>query len=115
MNVELSPRGDRFEEGVGDAGGFGGRRAIRVWVVAAIAAGAARAVADPAGRVDELAVHHLGQGRHGPVRTSAEVVLGGDGRRVVRVELRDTGAPDEPAGRLMAVAHVGVCVGEQQV
>lgn len=35
MNVELSPRGDRFDEGPGDAGGFGGRRAIRVWIVAA--------------------------------------------------------------------------------
>ncbi len=39
MNVELTPRGDHFDEGVGDAGGFGGRRAIRVWVVAAIAVG----------------------------------------------------------------------------
>ena len=83
--------------------------AVNGGVVAAIAARAARAAVDPAGRVDEVAVHHLGQGRHGPVRTAAEVVLAGDRRQVVRVELRDAGVPDEQGGRLMAVAHVGVC------
>lgn len=38
MNVQLSPRSDRFE-GPGDAGGFGGRRTIRVWIVAAAIVG----------------------------------------------------------------------------
>lgn len=38
MNVELSPRDDRFE-GVGESGGFGGRKALRVWIVAAALVG----------------------------------------------------------------------------
>jgi acyl-coenzyme A thioesterase PaaI-like protein len=83
--------------------------AVNGGVVAAIAAGAARAAVDPDGRVDEVAVHHLGQGRQGPVRTAAGVVLASDRHRVVRVELRDAGVPDEQGGRVMAVAHVGVC------
>ncbi len=38
MNVELTPKGDQFE-GPGDAGGFGGRRVIRVWIIAAMLVG----------------------------------------------------------------------------
>ena len=83
--------------------------AVNGGVVAAIAARAAQVAVDPAGSVDEVSVHHLGQGRHGPVRTTARVVLAGDRRQVARVELRDVGVPDEHGGRLMAVAHVGVC------
>jgi acyl-coenzyme A thioesterase PaaI-like protein len=75
--------------------------------------------------VDEVAVHHLGQGRTGPVRGTAREVTGSGavgGRRVVRVELVDTGiergsdAGDASGdGRLMAVAHVGLCTTRSQV
>jgi acyl-coenzyme A thioesterase PaaI-like protein len=77
--------------------------------------------------VDEVAVHHLGQGRTGPVRGTAREVTGYGavgGRRVVRVELVDTGlerGPDAAGdaasgdGRLMAVAHVGLCTAGSQV
>lgn len=70
--------------------------------------------------VDEVAVHHLGQGRSGPVRGTARDVTGHGapgGRRVVRVELVDTGLDDGGTrdGRLMVVAHVGLSVAEPQV
>lgn len=78
--------------------------------------------------VDEVAVHHLGQGRTGPVRGTARDVTGAGapgGRRVVRVELVDTGLESGPHdsatgvvpgdGRLMAVAHVCLCVSGSQV
>ncbi|MFN7151914.1 MAG: PaaI family thioesterase [Microthrixaceae bacterium] len=74
---------------------------------------------------DEVAVHHLGQGRSGPVRSTAREVTGAGapgGRRVVRVDLVDTGIETEPDavggegdGRLMAVAHVGLCMVRPQV
>lgn len=80
---------------------------------------------DEAVVVDEIAVHHLGQGRSGPVRSTAREVTGAGapgGRRVVRVELVDTGidtgAHDgvvDGDGRLMAVAHVGLCTARSQV
>jgi acyl-coenzyme A thioesterase PaaI-like protein len=74
--------------------------------------------------VDEVAVHHLGQGRVGPVRSTARDVTGAGapgGRRVVRVELVDTGTAtgsggaSEGDGRLVAVAHVGLFGAESQV
>lgn len=81
--------------------------AVNGGVVAALAAGAgAAAVGVTAAQVDEISVHHLGQGREGPVRTAAQVLPGatGDpGRRVVRVELRDVSED-----RLVALARVGV-------
>ncbi len=97
--------------------------ALNGGVVAAIAASAAtRAVlrtepaprGGPGGpsllRVDEVSVHHLGQGRVGPVRAQPSVEPAGPDRRVVRVELRDAGATaDDRNGRLVAVARVGVC------
>jgi acyl-coenzyme A thioesterase PaaI-like protein len=93
--------------------------AVNGGVVAAIAAHVAALTSpDGSGRVDEVAVHHLGQGRHGPVRSSARTVLDDGGRRVVRVELCDAGAPADGGqgdGRLMAVAHVGVCNAERHV
>jgi acyl-coenzyme A thioesterase PaaI-like protein len=70
--------------------------------------------------VDEVAVHHLGQGRSGPVRGTAREVTGDGapaGRHVVRVELVDTGVDDEGGrdGRLMAIAHVNLSVVQPQV
>lgn len=86
--------------------------ALNGGIAAALAAGAAAAAADaPLDSVDEVSVHHLGQGRVGPIGTAAAVVLGGEHRAVLRVELRDLGAADEAGaadGRLVAVAHVGV-------
>ncbi len=86
--------------------------AVNGGVVAGIAAAAgAVSVGHGPGAVDEVSVHHLGQGRQGPVRTSARALFDSAGHRVVRVELRDAGAaeqPEEPDGRLMAVAHVVV-------
>lgn len=86
--------------------------ALNGGVAAAIAAGAAAASAGaPLGAVDEVSVHHLGQGRVGPIGTVAAVELGDQHRAVLRVELRDLGSGDHAAGavaRLVAVAHVGV-------
>lgn len=87
--------------------------AVNGGVVAAIAAQAAQLRAtEHAGRpvqLDDLVVHHLGQGRVGPVGTTTQVALDRAGRVLVRVELRDDGAPDERGdGRLMAVARVGL-------
>jgi acyl-coenzyme A thioesterase PaaI-like protein len=89
--------------------------AVNGGVVAAIAAGAALAGAGDGSILEEVAVHHLGQGRHGPVATTTRVALRRGRRTVRRVELRDTGAPDEPEGRLMAVAHVGMYDGPAHV
>lgn len=93
--------------------------ALNGGVAAAIAAGAAAAtVATTTAAVDEVSVHHLGQGREGPVATVGAVVLREEHRCVVRVELRDLGAADDgdPSGaRLMAVAHVGVGFPEGRV
>lgn len=89
--------------------------AVNGGVVAAIAAGAAQVAAGEGAVVDEVAVHHLGQGRHGPVVTSTRLALRRGDRSVVRVELRDLGAPDEADGRLMAVAHVGMYAGSAHV
>lgn len=92
--------------------------AARHWASSGLGAVGADAV------VDEVAVHHLGQGRTGPVRSTAREVTGAGapgGRRVVRVELVDTGieiGTDDRAsgdGRLMAVAHVGLCTARSQV
>lgn len=70
--------------------------------------------------VDEVAVHHLGQGRSGPVRGIAREVTGDGaaaGRHVVRVELVDTGVDDDGGrdGRLVAIAHVNLSVVRAQV
>lgn len=90
--------------------------ALNGGVVAWLAARSAVARCGAGWVVDELAVHHLGQGRVGPVCTSATERWSGPDRRVVRVELHDAGAPAEhPEGRLMAVAHVGLCSGGRQV
>lgn len=89
--------------------------AVNGGVVAAIAANAALVGAGPAAQVDEVSVQHLGQGREGPVRAVAEPLLVGPSRQVARVELRDLGRDDEAGGRLMAVAHVGVCNGSGHV
>lgn len=89
--------------------------AVNGGVVAAIAAGAALAGAGDGSILEEVAVHHLGQGRHGPVATTTRVALRRGRRTVRRVELRDTGAVDDPEGRLMAVAHVGMYDGPAHV
>lgn len=90
--------------------------AVNGGVVAGIAATAgALSVGRAADAVDEVTVHHLSQGRRGPVHTSTRPLLDGAGRRMVRVELRDAGATDEPAGRLMAVAQVGVGLDDGRV
>jgi acyl-coenzyme A thioesterase PaaI-like protein len=81
----------------------------------ALAGGGERALA-AAGTVDDVAVHHLGQGRVGPLRTSARRVSDDGRRTVVRVEVRDTGlVDDDPAGRLVAVGHTGVVNGGARV
>jgi acyl-coenzyme A thioesterase PaaI-like protein len=93
--------------------------ALNGGVAAALAAGAAAAAADaPLDAVDEVSVHHLGQGRIGPIGTVAAVALGGEHRSVLRVELRDLGAVADAGvadGRLVAVAHVGVGSGRSEV
>lgn len=87
--------------------------ALNGGVVAALAAQAAQlCAAEIDGRtvqLDDVVVHHLGQGRVGPVSTTARVSLEHAARVLVRVELRDHGAADEGGdGRLMAVARVGL-------
>jgi acyl-coenzyme A thioesterase PaaI-like protein len=92
--------------------------ALNGGVAAALAAGAAAAAGVSLDSVDEVSVHHLGQGRVGPIGTVAAVVLGGEHRAVLRVELRDLGAEDgagAAAGRLVAVAHVGVGLERSEV
>lgn len=87
--------------------------ALNGGVAAALAARAAQLCATTGAvvalQVDDLAVHHLGQGRVGPVRTRARRVLARAGREVVRVELHDVGSTEHGGdGRLMVVAHVGL-------
>lgn len=94
--------------------------ALNGGVVAAIAVRAAQlCAAEHAGhpvQLDDVVVHHLGQGRVGPVSTTAEVSIERAGRVLVRVELRDGGAPDERGdGRLMAVARVGLSLPSARV
>lgn len=90
--------------------------ALNGGVVAWLAARSATERCGTGWAVDELAVHHLGQGRVGPVRTSARECWSNLGRRVVRVELHDLGTPaEQPEGRLMAVAHVGLGSGRPRV
>lgn len=78
----------------------------------------AAALSVPGGTTTGLHVHHLGQVRHGPVRTRARIELGdpGTGGCAVRVELVDegpardaaAGGPPRPSGAPAAVAHVDV-------
>jgi acyl-coenzyme A thioesterase PaaI-like protein len=93
--------------------------ALNGGIAAALAAGAAVVAAGVSpDAVDEVSVHHLGQGRVGPIGTVAAVELGGEHRAVLRVELRDLGAEGEvgaAAGRLVAVAHVGVGLERSEV
>lgn len=92
--------------------------AVNGGVVAALAARAATcAVAVSTGTTEaaigvaDLVVHHLGQGREGPVRTRARTVAVEGSRHLQRVELHDAGLVDDAGGpRLMAVAHVGLTV-----
>jgi acyl-coenzyme A thioesterase PaaI-like protein len=87
--------------------------ALNGGVAAALAAQAAQLCAATRSgatmQVDDLAVHHLGQGRVGPVRTRARHLLARAGREVVRVELHDVGSTEHGGdGRLMVVGHVGL-------
>jgi acyl-coenzyme A thioesterase PaaI-like protein len=81
--------------------------AVNGGVVAAIAAAAARSLVPESWRPSDLTLNLLGQGRDGPVTTTA-ALLRSDGRSgTVRVDLFDTGQSDDAgAPRLMAVAHV---------
>lgn len=92
--------------------------AVNGGVAAALAARAATCAAaattgttEAAVGVADLVVHHLGQGRDGPVRTRAHTVAVEGSRHLQRVELHDAGLVDDAgAPRLMAVTHVGLIV-----
>lgn len=92
--------------------------AVNGGVVAALAGRAATcAVAATTGATEaavgvaDLVVHHLGQGREGPVRTRVCSVAVEGSRHLQRVELHDAGLLDDRGvPRLMAVAHVGLTV-----
>lgn len=90
--------------------------AVNGGVVAGIADAAARSIvrspdeiAEDAWRTRSLTVSFLGQGRAGPVETSADVVQRDGATRLVRVEVSDGGQPDA-AGRTrtMAIAHLAL-------
>jgi acyl-coenzyme A thioesterase PaaI-like protein len=84
--------------------------AVNGGVVASLAAAAARAASSPllAGpaRVADAAVHYLGQGRVGPVETTARVVRRDASGVLTRVQVLDSGQSDDGRPRSMAVAHV---------
>lgn len=72
-------------------------------VVASLVEAAALA-SMPDGRVQDLAIHYLAQGKVGPIDTRVRVLRRDAAQRSVRVEVLDTGEEE----RTMAVAHVGV-------
>lgn len=87
--------------------------AVNGGVVAAIATRAATVAAAAAGstgvRVAAVEMHHLGQGREGPVRTRVDRVADDGDRHLWRVEVVDAGLLDDRGSpRLMAVAHVAL-------
>lgn len=80
-------------------------------VVAALAARAGAATAtEVQGRpalVTDLVVHYLSQASVGPLRTSGTVVRSGEPGAAVRVDVVDTGRPDDDgAPRPVVLAHV---------
>ena len=86
--------------------------AVNGGVVAAVADAAGRhAVGSRLGgsrwRTLDLTANLLGQGRHGPVTTTARVVRSAERSCAVRVQVADAGQVDDAGSpRLMAIAHV---------
>lgn len=94
--------------------------AVNGGVVAAIATRAATVAAQAAGstdvRVTAVEMHHLGQGREGPVRTRADRVTDDGDRSLWRVEMVDAGLLDDGGSpRVMAVAHVALSADRHRV
>ena len=85
--------------------------AVNGGVVAAVADAAARSLVGDPGRwrTLDLTASFLGQGRVGPMVTSARLLRSAEHSQAVRVEVRDDGQIDDVGEpRLMVVAQVGL-------
>ena len=83
-----------------------GRRAMELGATAGSAVGPG-AGDRPGWRTLDLTANLVGQGRHGPMTTTARVVRSAERSCAVRVEVADAGQIDAAGSpRLMAIAHV---------